>query len=271
MSVTFKAGEYFGSTQRSVNTDGISLFHQQYAPLTSSPVHYHQHAHFCFTLSGAFQEIDSKHKQLIPEGQILIYPKERDHKTVTEQQARSSLFVEFNDNWTDRLKETGIAFDQFSVVKSKNITHLFSRIFREFCHPGPASALLLEGLVLETAVELAREKDKEIPMVPAQVKRVIQLLQEDYSRKWTLNELAAQLDFHPVYLNRLFKHHFGATIHHYLEDVRIERVCEKLQYSNDPVSAIALECGFTDPSHLYKVFLKKKGVRPLEYRLLTRW
>lgn len=266
MAATLSSGEYFGATQKAIHLGGISLYQQQYAPLSASPVHAHQHTHFCFTLAGAFHEITQRDKLLIPAGQLLIYPGRREHQTVMAQGARSCLFIEFNDEWLYKLKDTRIQFDHFSVIHASTVTHLFSRIFHEFSHPGNASDLLLEGLLLEAVVEVSRSDLQIKRMVPPLLKKISRLLEEQYAEKWTLALLAAQVDFHPVYLNKLFKTHFGTTIHQYLEDLRLERVCEKLRTTRDSITDIAFECGFNDASHLYKVFLKKKGLRPMAYK-----
>ncbi|MDB5124866.1 MAG: AraC family transcriptional regulator [Mucilaginibacter sp.] len=266
---TLKSGEYYGITKKAINIGGISLYEQQYAPLSSSPLHYHQREHFCFALKGAFHEIDQKDDLLIDEGQLLIYPKNREHKTVIRENARSGLFVEFDTLWLEKLKDAKITFGNFSVINNQHISHLFFRIANEFRKPGNASNLLLEGLILESVVELSRRDLGEKKLVPYQVKKIRSLLQESYAEKWTLDNLATQLNFHPVYLNKLFKQYFGKTIHLYLEDLRIERVCDKLKTTNEPITNIAFECGFNDASHLCKVFAKRKGVRLMEYKMMA--
>jgi AraC-like DNA-binding protein len=267
---TLRSGEYYGTTKKAITIDGISLFQQQYSPLSSSPLHYHQHEHFCFALKGTFHEIAQKDDLLISEGELLIYPKNREHKTVIQKDARTCLFLEFDDHWLDKFRDTKIKFDDFSVINNHHISHLFLRIFKEFRTPGNASNLLLEGLVLESIVEISRRELEHKKLIPYQVKKIRSLLQENFAEKWTLNDFAAQLDFHPVYLNKLFKQYFGKTIHHYLEELRIERVCDKLKHTNDPMTDIAFECGFNDASHLSKVFVKHKGIRPTEYKLMLK-
>ena len=267
---TLRSGEYYGVTKKAINIGGISLLEQQYRPFSSSPLHYHQKEHFCFALKGTFHEIAQKDDLLIGEGQLLIYPKNREHKTVIQENARTCLFVEFDTYWLERLTDAKIRFDDFLVINNPHISHLFFRIFNEFRKPGNASNLLLEALVLESAVELSRRDLGEKKLVPYQVKKIRSLLQESYAEKWTLDSLANLLDFHPVYLNKLFKQYFGKTIHLYLEDLRIERVCDKLKNTNDPITNIAFECGFNDASHLCKVFAKRKGLRLMEYKVMMQ-
>ncbi len=268
---TLKSGEYYGTTKKAVNFNGISLFQQQYLPLSSSPLHYHQNEHFCFALKGTFHEVAKKDDMLISEGQLLIYPKNREHKTIIQGDARSCLFIEFDNTWLEKLKDTKIKFEDFSVINNQHISHLFLRIFDEFRKkPQDVSNLLLEGLVLESIVEVSRRDLGQKKLIPYQVKKIRNLLQESYSEKWTLDNLSARLDFHPIYLNKLFKQHFGKSIHLYLEDLRIERACDRLKNTNDTITNIAFECGFNDASHLCKVFAKKKSIRLMEYKMMVK-
>ncbi|HVI43511.1 MAG TPA: AraC family transcriptional regulator [Chitinophaga sp.] len=266
MPAILKPGEYYGNRKKSACIDGISLFHQQYSPLSSSPVHSHQHTHFCYTIEGAFHDVTRNSNLLVTAGQLLIYPHNREHKTQMQRYTRSCLFIEFDEQWMERLDAMHIHFDRFNCISNSGIAHLFMRMFGELCNPAPASDLLLEGLVLESIAIISRENNTGEKMLPGQVKKICNLLQENYAEKWTLNEIAARSGFHPVYLNRLFKQHTGKTIHHYLEDIRTEKACERLKHTDDPVAEIAYDCGFTDTSHLHKTLLKKKGHRPLAYR-----
>ncbi|MCW3464846.1 AraC family transcriptional regulator [Chitinophaga nivalis] len=266
MSALRLSGEYYGTTRKTIHISGIRLSHQQYSPLSSSPVHAHQREHLCYTLAGTFREVTSRNNQLIAAGELLIYPKQREHQTIMQQQYRSCLFIEFNDDWLERLRDHHIRFDHFTVIRQADVSQLFSRIYQEFSHPGEAAPLLLEGLLIESAVTLSRQPAADKKLLPSQIRKIRDLLQSDIAQKWTLSDLATRLDFHPVYLNRLFKQHTGQTIHQYLEDIRIAQVCHLLKHSSNTISDIAYACGFTDPSHLHKVFLKKKGIRPLAYK-----
>jgi len=51
-----------------------------------------------------------------------------------------------------------------------------------------------------------------------------------------------------------------------LESVRLERVCESLAASDEPIERIALKQGFSSGNYLYYVFRKRFGMTPGAYR-----
>ena len=57
-------------------------------------------------------------------------------------------------------------------------------------------------------------------------------------------------------LEQLFRRHFGKTPHQYLMGRRAARARQLVVESNIPITTIALECGFSGPSHMGMVFRK---------------
>lgn len=66
---------------------------------------------------------------------------------------------------------------------------------------------------------------------------------------------------------REFMKIYQTTPASYIQDRRIERVAHLLRVSNDPISAIGYDCGFSTPAHLTKVFKAKYRKSPSQYRL----
>ena len=68
-------------------------------------------------------------------------------------------------------------------------------------------------------------------------------------------------------LYRLFKATFGTTPIEYLNDTRIENAARLLlAHRNKTAAEIAVETGFHGASYFGKIFKRKKGVTPSEYR-----
>ena len=65
---------------------------------------------------------------------------------------------------------------------------------------------------------------------------------------------------------RRFKSMFQISPLRYINKVRIDVACEKLLYSNDSLTAIALDCGFYDQSYFTKIFKSQMSVTPMAYR-----
>jgi AraC family transcriptional regulator len=83
------------------------------------------------------------------------------------------------------------------------------------------------------------------------------------SRRLTLAELAAQCNLSRAHFARAFKLSFGMPPHAWLQHQRIALACRLLRQSDKGMTAIALECGFSDQSHFSRVFKQVMGVAPV--------
>ena len=92
------------------------------------------------------------------------------------------------------------------------------------------------------------------------------LVQERYTEKFSLPELADSLHVNKSYLLRTFKSVTGYTLLEYHNIVRCQQAQELLRRPELSISRIALEVGFATPSHFTQVFRKTTGCTPTEYR-----
>jgi AraC-like DNA-binding protein len=68
------------------------------------------------------------------------------------------------------------------------------------------------------------------------------------------------------YLGRYFKKHTHETLQEYIVHYKLRMVENKLLHSSMRLNEIASELGFTDKSHLNRLFRKYKGLSPGEYK-----
>jgi two-component system response regulator YesN len=58
----------------------------------------------------------------------------------------------------------------------------------------------------------------------------------------------------------------GISFLEYLTSVRISIAKRLLKEASMPILEVCLEVGYQDPSHFAKMFKKKEGIHPTEYR-----
>lgn len=63
-----------------------------------------------------------------------------------------------------------------------------------------------------------------------------------------------------------FKETTGWGFADYLRDLRLERAARLLRETNESVAEVACQTGFSDQSHLQRLFKAKHGISPLAYR-----
>lgn len=115
---------------------------------------------------------------------------------------------------------------------------------------------------------LAKPKLREYRdgLSPQKLQRAIDFIHGNLNRKLTLKEIAAQLDMSIFYFCDLFKQSMGIPPYTYVLKQRVKLAQKLLQNPNKNISAIALECGFANQTHLNKHFRKLIGQTPKQYR-----
>ena len=96
------------------------------------------------------------------------------------------------------------------------------------------------------------------------VSRARSHLEENFARPVKLAELAAICGITAWHLVHSFRESTGMPPHAYLTQVRVSRAREML-LDGEPLSSVAYSCGFSDQSHLTRVFKRIHGITPGAY------
>ena len=86
-----------------------------------------------------------------------------------------------------------------------------------------------------------------------------------YMQPLHVEEIAEQMNLDRRYLSRLFKAKTGQTIQEYLIAVRMEEAKRTLEQGFS-VEESALLCGYSDASNFSKMFKRRFGVSPLQWK-----
>ncbi|TCZ67068.1 AraC family transcriptional regulator [Flaviaesturariibacter aridisoli] len=98
------------------------------------------------------------------------------------------------------------------------------------------------------------------------INKVCQHIQKASARPLPLAEAAALLHLSPSAFCRFFKRVTGKTFSDYLNDVRTGHACSLLTGTDKSIAEIAFATGFESLTYFNRVFRKKKGLSPREYR-----
>ena len=107
-------------------------------------------------------------------------------------------------------------------------------------------------------------------LAPWQVKRVARHIDAHIDRPLPLDELARLVGLSNSYFSRAFKGSFGHTPHAFVIRRRIDRAREQMLHSDEPLSQIAVSCGFADQAHLARIFRRQIGAAPSAWRQANR-
>lgn len=94
----------------------------------------------------------------------------------------------------------------------------------------------------------------------------VQFARSHYREPIGVPELAKRAGLSASQFQREFRRVFGRTPAVWLLEVRIQAARHLLEHSRQPLSGIALDCGFHDQSHFTKRFKTATGLGPRAYR-----
>ena len=97
------------------------------------------------------------------------------------------------------------------------------------------------------------------------IEKTVEYINNNLSSDLSLNKLASEDKFSPIYFHKLFKTSVGKPLHSYIEDRRIKKAEELLLSTDMTLSEIAYECGFSSQSYFNYIFKRKKGLTPRDY------
>ena len=96
--------------------------------------------------------------------------------------------------------------------------------------------------------------------------RMKDYIDRHYRDKINLQTLSERFYISREYASRLFKREMRTTFINYLTETRLNRASQLLIQTDLSLTEIALQTGFKESAYLIRVFIKRYGITPTEYR-----
>lgn len=85
-----------------------------------------------------------------------------------------------------------------------------------------------------------------------------------------ITETAKSLGISRYYMAHIFKQYTGTSVMSYKNELRLAKAKKMLITSDEKISDIAIECGYSTSSYFSKKFAENEGITPADYRKLHR-
>jgi AraC-like DNA-binding protein/ligand-binding sensor protein len=98
------------------------------------------------------------------------------------------------------------------------------------------------------------------------LRRAERFIWKNYTRKVSLDEIAAASGLSAPYFSTIFREEMGEYLSAHLNRLRVEKACTMLIETNMTLNNISESCGFEDQSWFSKIFKSYTGYSPGKYR-----
>ena len=221
--------------------------------------------HLLFINSGKIEVCCREETQILTKGNFVVYkPGERQYyasKTGTD-----SLWLHFGGAAAEEiLKSFELEGGIYTADYSISVFETYSNLIRQFNQPqlkklANGTLLTLLAHISDAVKNISAAENAEA------ISEILTYINMNYNKKLTIEELSKRAGYSKSRFSHLFSELLHTTPLSYQKDIRLTNACELLSGSKHSIGEVARSCGFEDQLYFCRVFKKKYGISPSEYR-----
>ena len=262
---------------------------ERYKTEFTYPIHNHAEYELNFTEHAAgVKRIVGDSTEIIGDYDlVLITGKELEHvweqhectskqiREITIQFSSDLFFKSFiNKNQFDSIRrmleqaQKGLCFPMSAILKIYSLIDKLASEEQGFYAVIKFLSILYELSLCSEARTLSSSSFAKIGITSdsRRVQKVQDYINEHYREEIRLNQLADIAGMTPVSFSRFFKIRTGKNLSDYIIDIRLGFAARLLVDSTESIAEICYDCGFNNLSNFNRIFKKKKGCVPKEFR-----
>lgn len=162
----------------------------------------------------------------------------------------------------------GLSFPLQAIMKVYGLLDTLSSVKDGFYAVQQFLTILYELSRCENARTLASSSYAKVTVEDdsRRILKVKNFISKNYMDELRLPELASLAGMSSSAFSRFFKLHTGRNISEYIIDLRLGYAARMLVDTDKSISEIGFDCGFNNLSNFNRIFKKKKGCSPSEFR-----
>lgn len=162
----------------------------------------------------------------------------------------------------------GLSFPMQAIMKVYGLLDTLSSVKDGFYAVQQFLTILYELSRCENARTLASSSYAKVTVEDdsRRILKVKNFISKNYMDELRLPELASLAGMSSSAFSRFFKLHTGRNISEYIIDLRLGYAARMLVDTAKSISEIGFDCGFNNLSNFNRIFKKKKGCSPSEFR-----
>nr|WP_321237570.1 helix-turn-helix transcriptional regulator [uncultured Psychroserpens sp.] len=227
-----------------------------YTKFVSEDWHYHEKFHLSSILIGGNRESRKKGDIQVKPGKIMSYREGEVHRNRNTVFPSKNLNIEISPKFfNDEIKLSHLHLDNHCYLSLLKVYHELS----------------LNDVYSDQSVQQILKPlfYKDVPSKkPDWINTLKIILHDRWQEFVTLDDLSFELRLHPVTISKTFSKHVKCTLADYMRKLKVEQAINMLFNSTDSLTEIAYQCGFSDQSHMNRLFKHYVGLNPKKLRAI---
>lgn len=167
------------------------------------------------------------------------------------------FYVHFNAEWTD--SPYSLATDgRFSYTQFKEMIKTLDKLSHSVCSYIEKTKIFYE--ILCTLDSNNHQNQSSIANI------ICNYLNNHYINDISLDDICSAFNYSKNHIINIFKDEYHVTPIEYLNDLRLKKTMHLLEGTSKSAEDISVVCGFKCYSNFYKLFKRKTGLSPTEWR-----
>jgi AraC-like DNA-binding protein len=140
------------------------------------------------------------------------------------------------------------------VLHTDNINEVIATLIRHF-----------RGFYMEDyQYRVGRDNVSDVDL--DRMSRITSYLLRHYDKRVTLEDVSATEHLNPYYVSHLIKNTLGIPFQNFINGIRLEFAEKSLRFTNESLTQVAENCGFSSLNYFNKCFYAWYGFTPSQYR-----
>jgi len=245
------------------------------------PTHTHVEIELFYCIKGDYKIVVDRKRYSVMAGELVIIGSMIPHEVVgSEDRSSRCVVLEIGPamlgEYFSPIENQAFPNPVFDLRQEKyrNLYELFNEAARLYKESTAFSSLLVKGNIYKISAYILKEfvSENNGSTVPKRlnsikaVEKSLEFIYNNYSRRLTVEEVAASCGYSKSNFCKIFKNITNDTYHNFLNKYRIKMACTLLKSSDYSVEEIATRVGFADSKSFCRIFKLSIGITPGQYR-----
>ncbi len=183
----------------------------------------------------------------------------------------------YYNNDPDSGHQWKLQFNQYHFANDTEVTDLINKLIRICSGTDRAKDIYADLSLKELLIRLVQSQylvqiSKELEDHPNQSRMhyILHYIHENLSEKIAVDALCRKAYLSRNEFFKWFRGQFGITPLEYINRERIKMAKQLLADARNNISSVSHQCGFSDVNYFVRLFKKKEGITPGDYKLCAR-